>query len=477
MRYLFFLFVILTFCCFHLSGKEKETSIIFSDSSYARQTIHVLANRNPLLDIPDTLASQYSENGEFTLHFLLNKIEQVYFHAGIFRCNIYVVPGNIYHIKVPPFKEKKTEDKINPFFTPEDINLFVEKKINTDTGEELADSMTLNFLMYQSKAFYNELSRHISSNIRHRYSASEFDSVYHMIIKKHMIPEHPFIQENLYYRTAYLKSIAMKYSNTYIAEQYFSENPIRLNIPGYTSLFNFTFHNYLHTLSRQQNNKINKTLIEDSSKYEKLYTLLKETYLQTDSLTQLILLKNIIEEKNRDNFKDSSLDALLDSLIYHDSSKFTDLAIFIKNHLNHLKEGTKAPELRAKTPSGNKVSLKDYKGQYIYLGFCTLNNYECLKQFKVVDGFYHRFEKKISVIIVLTDPLGDVKDFVEQNEFEWDILHWDGCQQCLQNYRVKAYPTYYFIDRDGILLFSPAPTPTDRFESRIFQILRSKRIL
>ena len=264
MRYLFFFFIILFSNYFYLSGKEKKTSIIFSDSSYARQTIHVLANRNPLLDIPDTLASQYSENGEFFFHFSLNKIEQVYFHTGIFRCNIYVVPGNIYHIKVPPFKEKKTEDKINPFFTPEDINLFVEKKINTGTGEELADSMTLNFLMYQSKAFYNELSRHISSNIRHRYSASEFDSVYHMIIKKHMIPEHPFIQENLYYRTAYLKSIAMKYSNTYIAEQYFSENPIRLNIPGYTSLFNFTFHNYLHTLSRQQNNKINKTLIEDS---------------------------------------------------------------------------------------------------------------------------------------------------------------------------------------------------------------------
>jgi len=44
----------------------------------------------------------------------------------------------------------------------------------------------------------------------------------------------------------------------------------------------------------------------------------------------------------------------------------------------------------------------------------------------------------------------------------------------MRDYDVRAFPTYYLIDREGKLAISPAPAPGDDFEARLFSLLRSR---
>ena len=44
----------------------------------------------------------------------------------------------------------------------------------------------------------------------------------------------------------------------------------------------------------------------------------------------------------------------------------------------------------------------------------------------------------------------------------------------LDDYRVKAFPVAFLLDRDGKLIYSPSALPSDKFEQRFFQLMRSR---
>jgi hypothetical protein len=46
--------------------------------------------------------------------------------------------------------------------------------------------------------------------------------------------------------------------------------------------------------------------------------------------------------------------------------------------------------------------------------------------------------------------------------------------EIIDQYDVRAYPTYYLIGPSGKLQMSPAPSPAEGFESQLFKLMRSK---
>jgi len=52
-------------------------------------------------------------------------------------------------------------------------------------------------------------------------------------------------------------------------------------------------------------------------------------------------------------------------------------------------------------------------------------------------------------------------------------LHFSNQPDIIREYDVRAYPTYFLIDKEGKLVYSPAPTPSENFETKLFNVMKS----
>jgi hypothetical protein len=74
-----------------------------------------------------------------------------------------------------------------------------------------------------------------------------------------------------------------------------------------------------------------------------------------------------------------------------------------------------------------------------------------------------------------TDPLEEVlRQFLAKNKYDWKFLLYDRQPGVLKDYDIRAYPTYFLIGPDGKLILSPAPSPSENFESRLFEIMKAR---
>jgi hypothetical protein len=65
-------------------------------------------------------------------------------------------------------------------------------------------------------------------------------------------------------------------------------------------------------------------------------------------------------------------------------------------------------------------------------------------------------------------------NYVKNTGLNWTFLHFGNQPSILEEYDIRAYPTYYLIGPDGKLLLSPAQSPGENFEQYLFEIMRSR---
>ena len=58
--------------------------------------------------------------------------------------------------------------------------------------------------------------------------------------------------------------------------------------------------------------------------------------------------------------------------------------------------------------------------------------------------------------------------------YDWTFLYYGNKPELVKDYDVRAYPTYFLIGPDKKLIWSPAPSPREDVEVRLFNLLRSK---
>jgi len=67
-----------------------------------------------------------------------------------------------------------------------------------------------------------------------------------------------------------------------------------------------------------------------------------------------------------------------------------------------------------------------------------------------------------------------LRKFLTSNKYDWKFLLYDRQPEVLKQYDIRAYPTYFLIGPDGKLILSPAPSPSEDFESRLFEVMKAR---
>lgn len=111
--------------------------------------------------------------------------------------------------------------------------------------------------------------------------------------------------------------------------------------------------------------------------------------------------------------------------------------------------GAPAPDFTLQTPQGESVSLSDLRGQVVLINFWATWCAPCRVEMPAIQARYNR--GGFTVLAIDFDESADlVQAFVDELGLTFTVLLDPGGD--VQNlYRVRGYPTSFFVDADGII--------------------------
>jgi hypothetical protein len=407
-----------------------------------------------------------SDDGSFFLHVSFDEITFVFAYVGVYKIHLYVEPGRNYEIVLPPRQDKETQDFLNPYFDPVMIHLgtikFEPEEINT-----LIRMFNDSYLPYYNK--------HILE-INEKPNYAELDKDINRIEKPFASSENAFFNDYRKYRYGMLRYLAYQQKSKSISNDYFKGQPILLNNLAYMELFNKVYDKYFYHYANSAAGKLLGENIAQHNLIALRNTLKTDDVLGSDNLLDLVILKCLHDEFYDDNYSRSDLLDILDTFIKVEAVPgLVEVANSIRTEVTRLLAGFDPPPFQLYDRDSNLVDLNKFKGKYVYLNFCSCFSYTCMNEFTMLNTLYEKYSNLLEIVTILVDNDDDViNSFLERSKYPWCFLHYGNQSKIIREYDIRAFPTYYLIDRQGKLAISPAPGPGEDFEARFFKFLREK---
>jgi peroxiredoxin len=405
--------------------------------------------------------------GNFRISLKIEETIQIYIHLGVFRITFYAEPGAEYDLGLPPYQAKTEADYLNPYFKEIEVHAFIR---NTKPDD-------LNIIVRMFDDSYGPYYDKFASNIKSKDNPALIDSTIVNIMKPFKGVKNEYFIQYARYKLAMLRHMAYQFKSRAMSEQYFANQPILYQNPAYMELFNQVYDKYFMYFIRTVEGKILDSDINVNRSLNKLKASLQQNNMfKNDSLLELVILKNLYDEFYSDRFSRSALLTIVDTIISNSKlSEHRFIAQNIRTNITRLLAGYEPPQFTLLNSDSIPVNLSDLKGKYVYLCFCSCFSYACLKEFDMLERMNSKYSKYLQIVLVSVDPkLSELRGFVSKTDYKWMFLHFGLHPEILKEYDIRGYPTYFLIDKQGKLLLSPAPSPFENMELKLFDIMRAR---
>ncbi len=445
----------------------QQVTLYGNDTSYIGDEI-VFNKYSDQISGSETVVGKAKVNskGAFSLSFDIDEVTFVFSYTGIYKLHLFAVPGNNYEIILPPRQEKEPVELLNPYFEPVVIHL---------ATVELAKNELNTLIRMFNDAYLPYYNKHIVT-LGQKDDFSELDEDIITMENPFSSSGNAYFNDYRRYRYGLLRYFAYQQRSKSISDEYFRNQPVLLENPAFMELFNQVYKNYFHHLSRTAGDSNLGNVIRTCNIDSIRLFLESDSVIGIGNLSNLVILKFLHDEFYDDNYSRSSLLALLDAYIAENKDqKMTDVAISIRDKVTRLLTGFLPPAFALYNGDSILISLDDFKGRYVYLNFCSCFSYTCLNEFKMLEALYAKHKDLIEVVTVIIDNDEDIiNSFLKRSNYQWTFLHYGNQSTIIRDYDVRAFPLYYLINREGKLAMSPAPSPGEEFEARLFKLMRSK---
>jgi len=114
--------------------------------------------------------------------------------------------------------------------------------------------------------------------------------------------------------------------------------------------------------------------------------------------------------------------------------------------------GKPAPEFHLSSLDGQSVSLSDLKGKMVIINFWQIRCDPCRMEMPYLQQVYDEWQGKGLVLLAINigESPSQVAKFMQSQGLSLPVLL-DGEGNIAVMYNVRAIPTTFFIDRDGII--------------------------
>ncbi|MDZ7657786.1 TlpA disulfide reductase family protein [Fodinibius sp.] len=179
--------------------------------------------------------------------------------------------------------------------------------------------------------------------------------------------------------------------------------------------------------------KLKTNLVDPESKSEVLFALARHYNTKNNNKKVIELAREMIEI-NANDF-------------------YVEKALGFQHEAESLGIGVQAPNFRAKTIQGNKISLSDQKGKIVVLEFWATWCGPCMPDIPHLKSINSNYsENDVQIIGVSLDTDSEkLNRFVKEREINWPQIlqsqRWD--DEITQMYNVYVIPKSFVIGRDG----------------------------
>ena len=396
-------------------------------------------------------------NGDFSVKFFCDEAMTVYTRLGVFNVRLVVEPGFSYQVILPPRIDKTIEELESPFFEEAQVPMKIIS-VKDNKGNTVPTEKELNYKIFNFYYFFNQLYDQLAMDAARQCPPSLLDSCI-MIFRENIERTHDsHLFDHTFYRSGLLYYAANRGGVRYISNEYFVHREVLYDNIAYMELFDATYDKFFMYFGRANNEIYN--VINRQGSFSGLKHLLSQD-LPTESLCELVILKNLHDEFYTDRFSRRALLNILDSAMVHSKiERHRYIAEGIRSKVTRLMRGYEPPNFSLLRHDSTLVSLNDYKGKYVYLMFCTTQNYSCLGQYKLLKELHKIHHGWLDIVVIsVDDTFENMQYFKNQSGYLWDFLHYANTPNVLKSYDVRAFPSSFLIDPEGKLVLSPAPVP------------------
>lgn len=134
------------------------------------------------------------------------------------------------------------------------------------------------------------------------------------------------------------------------------------------------------------------------------------------------------------------------------------------NRLNGLREGNPAPAFSLENNKGEKKSLSDYRGKYVYIDVWATWCGPCKRELPFYEEVKKQYKgKNIEFVSVCVWDKKDAwtKFLTDKNLNGEQLFNEQSSTEFTENYMVEGVPTFVLIDREGKLISRDAERPSD----------------
>ena len=246
-------------------------------------------------------------------------------------------------------------------------------------------------------------------------------------------------------------------------EFYIKDSPILINNNKYIEYLYSFYENYYYKLDQNLRAQLN-TSIRNYDLENCLQTLKKDPYIQTEELAELILLMMINQSAFSQEISKNILNKIYEKSINENYSTIAKKLLLKADEINI---GDIFPNLVLDKKS--QFTLQMLKGKPIYIHCFDPKNQKSITEISALLKLNEKYEKYINIISVYSKPKEDFSMSEQRNLnlIKWKKFELEPSENSWKILNIPSFPYYLFLDKDLVLLASPAlsPSPNGSYET------------
>jgi len=455
------LFVIILF--FLISVAPASATVIeVTNPDYAGKKIQFFRYTDPVtLQKAQVFQIEVDEKGNFRNEVDVPEPTFIFCDFGIYRGLLFLEPEENLQLILPPRREKSFADQKNPFFQP------VEFWFATKQSNKLNDQIAT------FDARLNQLAENFFTKLYVRQSKSIYDTITNSLNEEFQKIESPVFQNHKKLKLNVVKADAFRLSPVQLSDVFLTTEPRFWTHPSFLELFDKIFANKLSfEIKKVDNTEIIKAIAKRNINF--LLNFTEKNYKLKSPATELALLKMLHDGFYSGDFPKEAILGILssDKLQNNQNSRIAEMAISVKEKLNFLLPGSKAPVVCLRNTDGNKVCTDQSTGKFKYFIFADTEMIVCREHLKYLSKIEEQFSKHLEIYVILkkTDLI-EMKIFLNKQNIPGIHLV-DDNGEYIDKYRIKTFPVSVLLNENHEVVYSPAKAPLDGFEQQFGKFLQ-----